>query len=330
MLKKKRIWLGAMISVIFLGLFFRQMSLSDLQHALGEARYVYLAPAILIYFISLAFRAIRCHFLLRHLKPLSFGTLFGLLSIGYMVNNISPLRLGDFARSYLLGEREEISKASALGNIAVERTLDGVVLVLFMAVAGISLSLTPFLTQLGYWAGIAFISVLSAMIIIVLFPSYILRFVAWFIKFIPVKLGKRMHELAVLIIDGFNVFRRPKLLAASVLLSVPIWLCEAWMYYVVGLGFQLQLSLEIVIMITAASNLAVSIPSSQGGVGPFEYFAAQTVMLTAVAPELAAAYALVLHITLLLPVTLLGMFYLGRYKMALRELLTMDLRQKSD
>ncbi len=58
---------------------------------------------------------------------------------------------------------------------------------------------------------------------------------------------------------------------------------------------------------TAAANLSVSVPSSQGGLGPFEFFVRQTLVLSGVAAPLATAYALALHAVLLIPMISLGL-----------------------
>ena len=54
--------------------------------------------------------------------------------IGYMANNLLPMRLGELVRSYYVGEREGISKASALATVFVERVFDALTLLFFIAV----------------------------------------------------------------------------------------------------------------------------------------------------------------------------------------------------
>ncbi|HLB11566.1 MAG TPA: UPF0104 family protein, partial [Dehalococcoidia bacterium] len=63
-----------------------------------------------------------------------------------------------------------------------------------------------------------------------------------------------------------------------------------------------------------------SIPSSQGGIGPFEFVASQTMGLFQVDPSLATAYAIGVHAALLVPITLLGLFYLWREHLSLRAI----------
>jgi len=74
-------------------------------------------------------------------------------------------------------------------------------------------------------------------------------------------------------------------------------------------------------MATAAANLAISLPSSSGGIGPFEFFAARSLELFGVAAEPASAFSIALHAALLVPITLLGLGFLWWHNLSLAEAL---------
>ena len=111
------------------------------------------------------------------------------------------------------------------------------------------------------------------------------------------------------------------------MLSVPVWLSEVAMYFLIALGFDLQdhfpsisLLVGVLILTTATSNLGTSIPSTGGGVGPFEFFAQATLLFFSVDVSVASAYVLVLHAALLIPITLLGIIYVWLSSSSLAEL----------
>ena len=68
----------------------------------------------------------------------------------------------------------------------------------------------------------------------------------------------------------------------------------------------------------STSNLATVVPTA-GGIGPFEYATTLTLVWLDVGRELAAAYAIVLHVALLAPVTLLGLYFLWTSNVSLGE-----------
>ena len=70
-------------------------------------------------------------------------------------------------------------------------------------------------------------------------------------------------------------------------------------------------------MAMSAGNLALTAPSSQGGIGPFEYFAEQVVILAGANKGTAAAYALVAHAVVIVPVVVLGLLFLSAFNISL-------------
>ena len=69
MFTSKRFWLGLLVSVLFLVLFLYGIDYPQTGEALKDANYIYILPAVAVYFGSLFFRTYRWQFLLRHLAP---------------------------------------------------------------------------------------------------------------------------------------------------------------------------------------------------------------------------------------------------------------------
>ncbi|MFQ5934581.1 MAG: UPF0104 family protein, partial [Dehalococcoidia bacterium] len=59
MVASKRFWLGVFVSALFLFLFLFGVDYPETGKALKEANYIYVIPAILVYFGSLWFRTFR-------------------------------------------------------------------------------------------------------------------------------------------------------------------------------------------------------------------------------------------------------------------------------
>ncbi len=79
--------------------------------------------------------------------------------------------------------------------------------------------------------------------------------------------------------------------------------------------------LLVTLLLTATSNLATSIPSAIGGIGPFEVVAQQTLMALGVGASLAGAYGGFVHLVALwLPVNLVGLALLWKNNLSLREM----------
>ena len=84
--------------------------------------------------------ALRWQRLLARSRAVRYPPMLGYLLVGYLANNILPARLGELVRSHYLGDREGISRASALGTVVVERVVDLVAVVAIASVALLVLS----------------------------------------------------------------------------------------------------------------------------------------------------------------------------------------------
>ena len=338
MLHKRRFLLGAVVTAVFLFLLFLQVDLSEMGASLAEANYVYLAPGVAIYFVSVYFRAYRWRYLLHPIRAVSALRLYPVVAVGYMANNLLPVRLGELVRSYYLARREPVPASTALATIMVERIFDGIVLLFFLAVAALFLPVAGLADRVSDAVRmpvalvavvviVPFVGALMAMVGVALYPLRARNLTSALTRRLPEGIGPRIDSLVELFIEGFSVLRRPRPLATVFLLSLPIWLAEGTMYYVIALGFDLNDHFETVglmaasmLLLTSVSNLAASLPSSQGSVGPFEFFGVLTLVFLGMASGPATAYVVVLHAALLLPVVVLGLTYLALDHLSLAHL----------
>lgn len=114
--------------------------------------------------------------------------------------------------------------------------------------------------------------------------------------------------------------RDPRRLTIIILYSILIWVIEATVFYIVGLSFSINLPLYTYLLACSVANLAISLPSSQGGIGPFEYFCKQTLVLFGIGEAVSTTYAIIVHATVLLPIILLGFICLWVENISLNQL----------
>jgi uncharacterized membrane protein YbhN (UPF0104 family) len=81
----------------------------------------------------------------------------------------------------------------------------------------------------------------------------------------------------------------------------------------VALAFDLHLDFATLLLVVGAVNLAGLIPASPGQLGVFEFFVVVVLTSTGTPEPQATAYALVVHLVIWLPVTLVGFILLARY-----------------
>jgi uncharacterized protein (TIRG00374 family) len=316
-----RIVVGVVISILFL--FWARSLVGNLGNAvttLGNANYLYVVPALVVYFAGVWLRAARWHFLLRPVKSIKTSTLFPIVVIGYMANDVLPARLGEVVRAYVLGEQEGVPKTTALATILVERLFDGISMLLFVAAVGLIVPLNDRLSAVVRIATIIFIGALIFLVAVGACRQRAIAAIEAIERFLPAPLKGKVGQGADRFLEGLGGLQNGGLAAAILGLSLGAWLCEATMYFLISLGFGLGLGIAAYVLTTAVANLGAMIPAAPGYIGTFEAFALLALGLFTTDLSAAGAYVVVVHLALLGPVSLLGFFFLLRTGLTLRNL----------
>jgi len=309
-LRSGRLWLGLAGTALFLGLFFARTDLDGLWRALREADYRWAAPAVALWFLSAWFRSLRWGLLLRHLARLGTAALYPVLVIGYMANNLLPARLGEVVRAYVLGQRHGLSKMSVLGSIASERLVDALVLLVLMTSAAAFVGLEGHLRALSLAAVVVVVGGFALLSWAASHRPTVEGALGLLLRPLPPALARRLRGAVDAFLEGTAALRSPLVLVAVALCGAIAWLLEASMYYLVGIAFDLGEGFAVYLVLAGAANLAITVPSTSGGIGPFEWASREVLVAAGVAGGAASAYALALHGLLLLPVIVVGLLFL--------------------
>jgi glycosyltransferase 2 family protein len=311
-MRNPRFWVGMLISMAALIFAYTRIDVDEALQAFREAQYVWLIPAAAFTLASLVFRAFRWRALF-HPTQLPFGHVFGILTTGYLVTTLLPLRLGDFVRVHIIGEMHAIRKGRALSTVVVERVLD------VLTVIVILLALLPFVPVPGYVRTVLWIGVPGMMVII--------GFIAmlWFkrqraldllesrLHWLPDGWEEMIHEHAEAVLQGLSVLDSGKSLAKSAGWSALTWIAGGCMMWVMLLAFGLPHSPSIAFFLLAMSALSMVIPSSPGFIGVYHAIIIETLVTIFGAPRgLSASFAILTHLLLFVPTVVCGVGYMMR------------------
>src|SRR5207237_10002072 len=106
----------------------------QLTAALAAADWRLIFPAVALYFVGVWLRSARWGLLLPE-HAVKTSTLFRALVVGFTVNNLLPLRMGEVARAYLLARWAGVAYGATIASLVVERVLDGLSLAVLLLVA---------------------------------------------------------------------------------------------------------------------------------------------------------------------------------------------------
>ena len=309
---------GLAVTVVFGYLAIRNAQVDKVWEALAASNAWRLAPAFVLLALAVLLRAVRWRSLFAPATRPPLREVTGALLVGYLFNNILPLRAGEVARVVALKRRAGSSRAEAGATVVVERVYDVLVLLVLLFVA------SPFLPEVT-WLGAAAIlaAVLAgciavAIVVVALYGERPVLAVLRPLRHIaPVSEG-RLERVAVSIVGGLAGLRSARIAVAALGWTALSWLALAASCAALLDGFDTGLDSQDVmlagLLVVIATNLALVLPSSPAAIGVFE--AATLVALGAfgVPDSVALSYALVLHAVNLVPYLLVGALLLRRYR----------------
>ena len=223
--------------------------------------------ALGLYYLSFVFRGLRWQVLARnagiHDRPgaslpsvLRFSQL---IIIGWFVNAIAALRLGDAYRAYAFSEDSGREFSWGLGTVLAERAVD-MATVLGLVVIGVGLfSATRGSSGTGYVLVGTFLLAMALGALLAMMKGYGTRLA----RFLPGRLQQAYHQFHK---GAMGSFKQLRVVFALGLVG---WLLEAGRLYFVVQALDLTISLPLV-LIVALAHAILSIVPTPGGVGAVE------------------------------------------------------------
>lgn len=319
-MRQFRVWVGTAISLVFLLWLFWRVDFAELLHAIGGVEPWWLVVALGVFATSIAARVVRWHTILAGVLPIPMLEAAELLLIGAATNNILPARGGEVVRAALLRRRHGGSMVTALGTIVVERVFDVLALVLILSVTLNFLPSSEVFARAALGVGMLAIAVLAGLVALAVRPSLVRAVIAAVLSVLPAGIRDRVAPLLQRLLDGLTLLG-PRAWVVVGLASIATWTFEGIAYLLVGRAFGFDLDPQVYFALCGAANLSVAIPATSGGIGPYEKITTATlVTFTVITESTATAYALVLHMFVLLPVTVVGLVLLWRRNLGLGDL----------
>ncbi len=126
-LRDPRLWVGLFVTALALWLSFRDVSWPALGRDLARANWwLLIAASLPAYVAAIWLRALRWRVLARGVADFDTGAAFRASAVGFMVNNLLPLRIGELVRVWWLAREARASASALLGTVILERVIDAV------------------------------------------------------------------------------------------------------------------------------------------------------------------------------------------------------------
>jgi uncharacterized protein (TIRG00374 family) len=318
--------LGIAISAVCVWLSMKDVRPGEVWHALRQANYLGFAAVVVTTLFGFWLRAVRWRSLLSTPRPIGLDSLYSATMIGFMANNLLPLRLGEFVRAWALGRREQLSKTTVFATVVVERVVDMLTL---LAILGLTLIVHPIgegteagrMTRAGATALVSACLMLTVLVVLLeRHPEQVRRLMRPLVQRLPDPVRRQGGVALENFIQGLAVFRDFPRLAWVFLLSF-------LMFGVIVLGLQASLwALNITVpwygglIMLVMTAIGIMMPAAPGYIGTMNLACIAGLALFSVGKEAAVPFSWFYWAGQWLPVSLVGLFYLRREGLTLASL----------
>lgn len=239
----------------------------------------YLAGSVALLAVTHFCRAWRWNNLLEPIGvKLGGGRLLAISSVGFMAILALPARLGEFVRPALIRQRGKVSAAAALGTVAVERIVDGLLVSIFVFAALFERRGpgAPGWMMPTAWTALSVFSAAAVFLVCALrWPERAVKVAVGMTlarRFAP-RLADKLAEKLESMIRGFLVLKDGRNFVRFLGWSVAYWTANGLSLWVLALGFGLDLPLAAAFAVMGLVAVGITLPNSPGLTGQYQWFA---------------------------------------------------------
>lgn len=320
---RKRVWVGAFSSVGFLSLAVRRTDWHDTLDCIQSASIGLLAAGALAFLGTMVLFAVRWQVILAgSRKHVTVKDTFALIMVGYLANNLLPLRMGDLIRAGLLGLRHKVNLPASLGTIMLERVLDLLTVLVLACILVMFADLPPMAS--GAIAALLTTGIVGFSGLLVLAHSR--RLLARMRAASMQRkrcMSSRVVRILIRLSHGVRVLRSRRRLLLVGALSIAAWGLTGVALTIWIKAFDLPVPWYTGLQILAIVNIGGTIPSSPGFIGVYHYLVVAALATVMSDENAALGFALVTHALMTSMKIGLGGFFLlsenllGDFKCAL-------------
>ncbi len=322
---------SVLILAIGLGLawwFISRLDLETVGAHLRNARVWPLLVAALLINLTIFARSLRWRAFLSPITPARLSNLFAATSVGFGAIFVIG-RAGEIVRPAVLSLRERIKPTATFATILIERLFDTTAVVTLFAAnllffkppagQGDANALAAIRT-----AGLALlIGVAVGISILALLRLKAAPIIEWLERrsdWLPRKLSQPLLNFIRHLADGLSVLLDLRALAATIFFTGCVWGLVAAATWLTLFAFGLDFSLSHTIFVLGFGLVGSVAPTPGGSAGAFHAAAAKGLEFLGLDPNLAASVAIVYHLIAFGPPFVIGLYYLIRDDINLRQL----------
>jgi len=243
---------GLLVAVAAVYYTVRNVSLRELIDSFRDVDYLYIGISTVMMILTYVARAVRWRVLLLPVREVRTVELGSPLMVGFMAG-VLPARAGELIRAFLLGKKMNMSFASALATIVVERLFDMILLLLLFAwmlvfhseILGSNIAWSGIpIQKLAFQFGIFSLALVAGLVVFIYLLIFHyergMRLVHWLIRPFPETLQYKLVQMVETFSQGLAVVRSLRSLTWIFLTTALVWAFVILQYYPLYFAYDLE------------------------------------------------------------------------------------------
>jgi uncharacterized protein (TIRG00374 family) len=295
---------------------------------LRSARIWPLLLAALLINTTMISRSLRWQAFLSPISPAKLSNLLAATAVGFGAIFVIG-RAGEIIRPAVLSMRERIKPTATFATILIERLFDTTAVVTLFAVNLLFFELPPgqgnasalgairsvgLTLLIGVAVGIFFLALLRLKAAAII--AWMERHSSW----LPERLSNPLLNFIRSLTDGLSVLLNLRALATTIFFTLCVWGPVAAATWLTMFAFGLNFPISHAIFVLGFGLVGSVAPTPGGSAGAFHAAAAKGLEFLGLDPNFAASIAIVYHLIAFGPPFIIGLFYLLRDDISLRQL----------
>ncbi|UCH82788.1 MAG: flippase-like domain-containing protein [Candidatus Latescibacterota bacterium] len=279
----------------------------------------WILPALVLDVLSTLFHGLRWQLLLRPSGHVTWRQTAKAVYAGLFVNEILPMRAGEFVRGYLVTRWMGVSFAPVLSSMITERVFDGSLLLLGLCVFAFFESLPERVANAGFILGAAWVIAIGVLVLLTVFkrrPSGAGSAKAgrlWVV-------AKRITSFLSRVIDGLRAVWSSPYLVPALVVSFVVLSLQAMSFWLVMKAYGLLVPLWVPAVVLIMIRLGTAVPNAPANIGPYQFFCVLGLTFFGIDKTTATGFAIVLFLVMTIPLVTLGFIAFVRSGVTLGEI----------
>lgn len=301
--------LAIVITTVLVAILFTQISIGEIITTLLHINPIYLIAGFMLYTCSYVFRAWRFHILLN--KEVSIRDLFNIECVHNMMNNLLPARTGELSYVYLLKKGNSRTTGEGVATLVVARIFDFIALAILFFAAILTVKEVPPIIKGALWMIALFVIILFFVLGMILYrgrsfvdlTNTIMKSIHIEKNRIVIYCLKKGFETT----DSLEKIKVKNIIGPMVTFSILIWGFNYAMGYLVLVGMDISLPIQVIVLGMTFTLLSTTLPiNGISGFGTNEGFWTLAFVPLGMSLQMAIISGFAYHIILIVNFMILG------------------------